>query len=91
MSEFSLLMPFVVCQSKGGPYDDEAYVAGYEAGLVDARLDSGVDAFMADWLCHADNAPQLDLIAMRHGYKAEFRELGDGWMEARYLPEGKDE
>lgn len=26
--EYDLVMPFVVCQSQGGPYDDDAFVGG---------------------------------------------------------------
>lgn len=88
-AEYGLVMPFVVCQSKGGPYDDESYVAGYEAGHLDAILrynallraqgfnpqpPPGAAPF------HVENRPQLDLIAMRHGFVAEFTEIGNGWV-----------
>lgn len=65
---WSIVMPFVTVASKGGPYDDEAYCAGYEIGRLDAALarDNGV----ADVLVtvHTPNAPQVDLVAMRHGF-----------------------
>lgn len=86
--EFGLVMPFVVCQSKGGPYDDEAYVAGYEAGRLDAlmsispllpgaRINEGVPY-------HSDNMPQIDLIAMQHGVIVESEDLGDGWTSVTF-------
>lgn len=37
-AEFGLVMPFVVCESQGGPYDDNAYVAGFEAGNLAMNL-----------------------------------------------------
>ena len=36
MTDYELVMPFVVVTSAGGPYDDESYVAGFEASRVDA-------------------------------------------------------
>jgi hypothetical protein len=92
--EFGLVMPFLVCQSKGGPYDDAAYVAGYEAGTLDmalalspplpgSRLNEGVPY-------HADNMPQIDLIAMRHNVTIETEDVGDGWVSVTFVG-GKDE
>jgi len=69
MSEFGLVMPFVVCVSNGGPYDDAAYCAGFEAGMVDtilATLPDGIN--QASRPVRSDNLPQIDLIAMQHGW-----------------------
>lgn len=69
-AEYELVMPFVVCRSQGGVYDDEAFVAGYEAGQIDAALRAaapmGVE--MRRYV-HSALLPQLDLIAMEHGYQ----------------------
>lgn len=85
--DFNLIMPFVVCQSKGGPYDDNAYVAGYEAGALDQGL-RALNAIRAvptlPYLIHADNRPQVDLIAMRRGFSVIFVETADGWCEATF-------
>jgi hypothetical protein len=68
-TEYGLVMPFLPVKSKGGPHDDDAYVAGYEMGLMSARLES-----VGDWVVncaftiHAENAVQADLVAMRHGF-----------------------
>lgn len=92
-AEYGLVMPFVVCQSKGGPYDDDAYVAGYEAGHLDAilRYDAVLRAqgFLpqpppGDAPFHAENRPQLDLIAMRHGWSVEFSDSVEGWVYATF-------
>jgi len=69
-SSYGLLMPFVTVQSKGGPHEDAAYVAGYEMGLLDARL-SVLDSYVtaAEFQIHSESAQQADLIAMRYGFK----------------------
>lgn len=64
--EMDLIMPFVTVASQGGPYDDDAYVAGYEMGQLDAALAAGPDELAAT--VRSENAIQADLIAMRHGY-----------------------
>jgi hypothetical protein len=90
-SSFHLVMPFVVCQSKGGPYDDEAYVAGYEAGALAMALATApktdTEPRRLDTPYHSDNRPQLDLIAMKHGYSASFEEAEvDGWVWVTVTP-----
>jgi hypothetical protein len=67
----SLVMPFVVVDSAGGPYDDLAFTAGYACGLVDANLcvaaEVGAYVVLAP-MVRADLLPQLELIGMRHGF-----------------------
>lgn len=83
--EYDLVMPFVVCASNGGPYQDDAYVAGWEAGSLDKALELTHSVFPAERIVfpqafHADNRDQIDLIAMRYGMVAEFADLEDGWV-----------
>lgn len=98
MADYGLVMPFVVCQSKGGPYDDESYVAGFEAGYLDGMM-AFEDALRAQGFrvaaagssgqpFHAANAPQIDLIAMRHNYSVAFSEPEDGWVSADFTKAG---
>jgi hypothetical protein len=83
-TEFGLVMPFVVCASQGGPYDDDSYVAGYEAGKLDAELALGPPHVLAFWppalSFHAENKPQLDLVAMKNGYTVRWANEVDGWV-----------
>lgn len=65
--EFELVMPFLVTASNGGTYEDDAYVAGFEAGRIEGVLQHEALSW-AEFTVHADNVPQLDLIAMRCGY-----------------------
>jgi hypothetical protein len=76
---YDLVMPFLPVRSKGGPHDDDAYVAGYEMGLLDAQLSRST--FDQGRAIHGENREQADLIAMRHGYLGEFtNDNGDGWV-----------
>lgn len=63
-----LQMPFVACLTNGGTYEDRAFVAGWECGALDARLQAvaGLGCIVERWV-NPDLIPQLDLIAMRHG------------------------
>lgn len=79
MTDFGLVMPFTVCQSKGGPYEDDAYVAGFEVGRIDARLEHLRPAALSVPV-HEGNMPQVDLIAMRHGYTVDADPEADGWV-----------
>ncbi len=68
--EFDLLMPFVTVASKGGPHDDESYVAGWEMGQLDYRLATAAFGrfVVPPTVLKRDSLPQIQLIAMKHGY-----------------------
>lgn len=66
-ASYTLVMPFVVCASAGGSYDDAAFVAGVRFGQDSAELHS----FAPDeWRQYVDPVMvrQYDLLAMQHGY-----------------------
>lgn len=75
-----LVMPFVVCRSNGGPFDDRSFTAGWWCGYIDTVLDSApaecprlvfpVGIPMAV-------APQLDLVAMHRGFRLAETAEGD--------------
>lgn len=69
---YSLVMPFVLCQSEGGHLDDTAFTFGWECGRLDADLAVGLHR--VERILHADVMPQADLIAMKHGYNVEAKE-----------------
>ena len=93
-NEHELEMPFTVCRSKGGPYEDEAYACGYEAGVIDAwlrqvsRYPVLASVPSVEMTVHAANVPQIDLIAMRHAYRIEVLSEADGWARI-VLKEGR--
>lgn len=81
--EMDLVMPFVTVTSKHGPHDDESYVAGWEMGKLDTVLglmpDSPLPATY-NLTVRSDNQPQVELIAMKHGYSAIVTESDtEGW------------
>lgn len=67
---FGLVVPFIVCKSEGGPYDDEAFVVGFQAGQIDKEL--AVAATMgvtsAQFTVHTAILKQLELIGMNRGF-----------------------
>lgn len=68
-----LILPFVVCESHGGPYEDQAFAAGYAAGHLAARMEVaevlGVDAISYPIVRRA-LLPQVELIGMHYGFPA---------------------
>jgi len=92
-TEYELVMPFVVVASKGGPYDDESFVAGWSCAVVDQAL-SAVAPWRATFrrTIRTDVMPQVDLIAMKHEYALVHddpdadAERGDGWAMVTLRP-----
>jgi hypothetical protein len=83
--DYGMVLPFVVVASKGGPFDDDAYVAGFEAGqmfesLSHIRMHSPDIYMKLAMPVHAANRDQLDLIAMHYGLTAKFTEVADDWL-----------
>lgn len=83
--DYGMVLPFVVVASKGGPFDDDAYTAGFEAGQMFESLSHirmhTPDIYMKLAMpIHAANREQLDLIAMHYGLTANFTEVADGWL-----------
>lgn len=89
-AEAVLVMPFVTVLSKGGPHDDRSYTAGWEMGALYAELDHD-HVVVRERLIHTDNAAQADLIAMKHGYRAEIEPTNvAGWSTLRLTRSGVD-
>jgi hypothetical protein len=60
-------VPLVLCRSRGGPYDDEAFRSGWRLGDIGSTLGRlGVSA-LADSIRPSERL-QADLLAMAHGY-----------------------
>jgi hypothetical protein len=80
----TLVMPFVVVASEGGPYDDEAFTAGWEMGSLDATLRYNRAHFLRLPLRTA-SMDQVDLIAMKHGYTIRHHVMPeDEWTEVEF-------
>jgi hypothetical protein len=84
--EYGLVMPFVVCASKGGPFDDDAYVCGYEMGVLAEELRRTTEAVVGKTI-HTQNVPQADLLGMEAGFQVESRPaemFGETWSYVRF-------
>lgn len=75
--EYGLVMPFVVCASKGGPYEDQAFVAGVQFGGLWTLAQAGLTPILA--MVYKELIPQIDLLAMNFGYTLDTRDH-DEWI-----------
>ncbi len=78
-ADYSLVMPFVVCASQGGPYDDAAFVAGWELGALDHLLSTVFAPRTLQRTVRVASIPQVDLIAMRHRFTVTKVDADDEW------------
>lgn len=88
-AHYDLVMPFTVVRSAGGPFDDDAYCAGFEAGVIDVKL-MALSAFgqsATDLLCVEANWPQVSLILMKHGWNVDesSMSIADGWVSVKVV------
>lgn len=90
--EYELTMPFVLVKSHGGEFDDGAFVAGMTCGALDQELTvtAVLHTLPRERYIDARYLPQVDLIAMRHGYQLRLGDLDEpsgcqvvefGWAE----------
>lgn len=84
--DYDVVMPFIACESQGGPFPDDAFVAGFRCGAVDAMLNLTRAALEAgegltdDVIqCREPELAQLDLIAMRRGFTMDAEPVDDEW------------
>lgn len=86
--ERTLVMPFVLCQSEGGPYEDDAFVAGYTCATLAAELRALAvhRSTPRPHLVRPAHLPQVDLIAMLHGYKISVGDVdgATGWNDVSF-------
>ena len=88
--EYGLVMPFVVCQSQGGPYEDEAFVVGWALGQLDIELGQAAAERrpLLNRSVRPAALPQVELLAMKHGFltAAEvFEDAPDEWSVVQFL------
>ncbi len=61
---------FVATTTEGGPFDTSAYLAGYEAGMIESVLGLMAPTHLKHSIDER-NLEQIDLVAMRHDYLVE--------------------
>lgn len=77
-------LPLVLCRSRGGPFDDEAFRSGWRLGEIGSTLAGlGVSA-MAESIRPWERL-QADLLAMAHGYTMRVEPSGDPeWLSVTF-------
>ena len=68
--------PLVLCRSRGGPYDDEAFLSGWRLGDIGATLGKPGVSEMADSIRPRERL-QADLLAMARGYTMTVEHASD--------------
>lgn len=70
-AEYEMVMPIVLAKSNGGPFDDAAVVAGMTCGALDQELTmaAAIHTLPHERYIDLPLMKQVDLIAMKHGYK----------------------
>ena len=84
---YSLLMPFVICESQGGPHDDAAFGSGYRLGLLDASLCALPDEGIVTPLME-NEISQADLIAMKNKRTMTTETAEHGWVICSFTASG---
>lgn len=85
-----LVVPFVICQSAGGEFDDDAFVAGFQCGDIDRALAVAAAACAETVrfpMVRTALLKQLDLIAMNRGFPVMRFESTDeypDWADVRF-------
>jgi hypothetical protein len=78
------VMPLVLCRSKGGPYDDEAFLSGWRLGEIDATLARPGISALADSIRPHERV-QADLVAMARGYAMTIDSTADAeWLAVTF-------
>lgn len=76
---YELLLPFRCVASVGGPFDDDAFTAGFQAGQLYQKLSNPVLRGATEMVYEALEE-QADLIAMAAGVSVEVLWRGEGWV-----------
>ena len=77
-------MPLVVCPSRGGPFDDEAFLSGWRLGEIGATLARPGISALAESIRPCERH-QTDLIAMARGYTMTVEpSTGADWLSVTF-------
>lgn len=77
--ERELVVPFRCVTSAGGPFDDDAFTAGFQAGMLYQKL-STPDLAAATEMVYEALEELADLMGMRYGLTMDVLWRGDGWV-----------
>jgi hypothetical protein len=85
--EYGLLFPFVNVTSRGGKFDDDAFVCGYEMGVLyrDLAVLQALEFQSISRTIHVDNRAQAELLAMNAGMVMEVGQEWNGWIDVDFV------
>jgi hypothetical protein len=87
LERLALVTPHFPLTSRGGRYDDDAFVAGYVVASINHTLMMGCTSDL-DWAVEAELRHTLDMLAMAYGYQALFDECArPGHLTVRFVRE----
>lgn len=81
-SDYEVVMPFVVCDDHGGPYESDSFVAGFYLGEATAIIRLCQSNVLYRRWVPTPLVPQLDLLAMKenaHMRSTPWEEFPDSW------------
>ncbi len=85
------VLPFVLCRTNGGPYDDEAFLSGWRLGDLAATLAQPGISGLSDSI-RPEERYQADLIAMARGYSMSAEVSGDpSWLNVTFVRSPQDD
>lgn len=71
---YELVYPFIHTKSHGGPYEDEAFVAGFHCGRIERLMAIASNLGQpCEFEAYYSLYGQIDLMAAHHGYTVECR------------------
>jgi hypothetical protein len=81
-------MPLVLCHSRGGPYDDDAFMSGWRLGAIGATLATPGTSALCESI-RAHECVQADLLAMASGYSMTLDPSTDpDWLSVTFTRTG---
>ncbi len=86
---YSLAVPFIACNSQGGPYDDNAFVAGFQCGEIDRALKAieAAGGNSAEFTVYTPLVKQVELLGMNRGFPVMTADTFDDtpeWTHVRF-------
>jgi hypothetical protein len=93
-----LVFPFLAVQSQGGPYDDNAFVAGVQIGRIDRMLEmaAAINVKRTETVTiYSTLVPQAELCGMARGFPVMTADTEDdplfaGWAHVSFASDAQD-
>jgi hypothetical protein len=77
-------LPLVLCRSRGGPFDDEAFRSGWRLGDIGSMLSRAGVSALAESIRPCERL-QADLLAMAYGYTMTVEPCADPeWLSVTF-------